>query len=112
MSEFQSAVHANWRAVVDDLLARSERADSDVPAFTHAQRLYLQLARPIMMMDGYALIAAPDSVEAALSRYEGDLFPRSTEFAIAAAENLARFFGDGAPHSVVALFKGGGRKRP
>ena len=60
MSEFQSAVHANWRAVVDDLLARSERADSDVPAFTHAQRLYLQLARPIMMMDGYALIAAPD----------------------------------------------------
>jgi 2-polyprenyl-6-methoxyphenol hydroxylase-like FAD-dependent oxidoreductase len=59
-----------------------------------------------------ALIAAPDSVEAALSRYEGDLFPRSAEFAIAAAENVARFFGDGAPHSVVALFKGGGRKRP
>ena len=55
-----------------------------------------------------ALIAAPDSVEAALGRYEGDLFPRSAEFAIAAAENLTRFFGDGAPHSVVALFKGGG----
>lgn len=60
MSEFQSAVHTQWRAVVNDLLTRSDRSDSDVPALSHAQRLYLQLARPIMMMDGYALIAAPD----------------------------------------------------
>lgn len=51
-----------------------------------------------------AILAAPDDLDAALSAYEGDLFPRSTEVADASARNLSQFFGAGAPHSVVAMF--------
>lgn len=60
VSDPQANINATWRTVVDDLLAQSEQPDSDVPTFTHSQRLYLQIARPIMVMNGYALIAAPD----------------------------------------------------
>ena len=51
-----------------------------------------------------ALIAHPHDIESALGAYEGELFLRSRKFAQASAENLARFFGDGAPGSVVELF--------
>ena len=53
-----------------------------------------------------ALVAHPQDVEAALAAYEAELFPRSSEVAEASARNLARFFGVGAPGSVVELFKG------
>ena len=52
-----------------------------------------------------ALLAHPQDVEAALAAYEAALFPRSDEVAKACADNLARFFGEGAPDSVVELFK-------
>lgn len=51
-----------------------------------------------------AIICAPDDIDAALSAYESDLFPRSGEVANGSAQNLALFFGDAAPYSVVALF--------
>jgi 2-polyprenyl-6-methoxyphenol hydroxylase-like FAD-dependent oxidoreductase len=51
-----------------------------------------------------ALVATPDNIEAALSTYEHDLFPRSAEVADETAQNLKRFFDDTAPQSVVALF--------
>ena len=54
-----------------------------------------------------ALIAAPDDIDAALTAYEADLFPRSAEVATSAARNLTQFFGPEAPQSVVALFSHG-----
>lgn len=58
MTDSQANLHAVWRAVVDDLLAQSEQPNSEVPSFSHSQRLYLQLVRPIMMVEGYTLVAA------------------------------------------------------
>ena len=52
-----------------------------------------------------ALLHHPDDIEAALAGYERDLFPRSGEIAEASAQNLAQFFGEAAPWSVVELFK-------
>ncbi|GGA83317.1 FAD-dependent oxidoreductase [Brucella endophytica] len=52
-----------------------------------------------------ALIHHPGDIEAALTDYECDLFPRSSEVADASAQNLARFFGDAAPWSVVEIFR-------
>ena len=56
-----------------------------------------------------ALVAHPHNIETALTAYETDLFPRSSEVAKASADNLDRFFGNDAPGSVVALFKGTAR---
>jgi 2-polyprenyl-6-methoxyphenol hydroxylase-like FAD-dependent oxidoreductase len=51
-----------------------------------------------------ALIAASDDIEAALTAYENDLFPRSAAVADETAQNLKLFFDDAAPQSVVTLF--------
>jgi 2-polyprenyl-6-methoxyphenol hydroxylase-like FAD-dependent oxidoreductase len=51
-----------------------------------------------------AIIANPDDIEAALTAYEKDLFPRSAEVAGETAQNLKRFFDDTAPQGVVDLF--------
>ena len=53
-----------------------------------------------------AIVAHPSDVEAALAAYEAGLFPRSSEVAEASAENLAWFFGEASPGSVVDLFRG------
>ncbi|QWT22183.1 FAD-dependent monooxygenase [Bacillus sp. NP157] len=52
-----------------------------------------------------AIVAHPGDVEAALMMYEEALFPRSMQYARRSAQNLARFFGDDAPHGVVAMFR-------
>lgn len=87
MSDPQAALRASWKAVVSDLLAQSEQPNSDVPNFSHSQRLNLQLVEPIMIGDGYALIAAPhenaktvietelgEYITRALSQHMGRLF--------------------------------------
>ena len=55
---------------------------------------------------GRAIVASPSDLDAALAAYERDLFPRSHEVASLSARNLALFFGDTAPGSVVDLFRG------
>jgi 2-polyprenyl-6-methoxyphenol hydroxylase-like FAD-dependent oxidoreductase len=53
---------------------------------------------------GKAIAANPGDVEAALTAYETDLFPRSASAAAEADRNLKLFFNDNAPQSVVDLF--------
>ena len=54
---------------------------------------------------GRALAGSPDAIDAALTAYEDDLFPRAARVAKESAQNLARFFGDTAPQGVAELFK-------
>ncbi|WP_322964531.1 FAD-dependent oxidoreductase [Sphingomonas fuzhouensis] len=62
----------------------------------------------LVMLDGAELAQTimdhGNNVEAALSAYEGAMFPRSSEVARLSAENLSLFFGNSAPRSVVELF--------
>ena len=47
----------------------------------------------------------PPTSMRAVRGYESELFPRSAAFAAQSAHNLLRFFGDGAPYSIVELFR-------
>lgn len=62
----------------------------------------------LAMVDGAelakAIVAHPGDFDAAVAIYEHDLFLRSATVAKTSAENLALFFGDTAPWSVVSLF--------
>lgn len=86
-----------WHAVVADLIERSERPDSSVPTLTHNQRIYLQLAQPLMIDNGYAFLATVDDkakrilevelgshIKDALQRYFGR--PFSLAVSVAAPE--------------------------
>ena len=63
----------------------------------------------LAMLDGaelaQALLDSPHNVEEALAVYEQALFARSVTSARRAAGNLEQFFGEGAPQSVVDLFR-------
>ncbi len=52
-----------------------------------------------------AILDHPGDTDAALRAYEAELFPRSAACADASARNLALFFGDDAPGSVVDIVK-------
>ncbi len=68
-----SMLAENWQKMVDDLLFISDQPDSDVPSFSHQQRAHLQRARPITMVNNYALLTVPnESVKATI---ENDLGP-------------------------------------
>ena len=52
-------IEALWRDIVSELLELSERPTSNIPTLTHQERAYLQLVRPIMLVDGYAILSTP-----------------------------------------------------
>lgn len=59
MADQQPSLAHTWQDIKGELLARSEDPTSDIPAFTHQQRGFLGLAQPIVLVDGYALLATP-----------------------------------------------------
>ena len=65
-----------WRDLVAELLQLSERPNSSVPTLTHQQRAYLQLVRPEVLVNGYAVVTAPHA--AAKSVVEESLAPHIT----------------------------------
>ena len=69
-------VESLWRDIVTELLQLSERPDSSVPQLTYQQRSYLQLVKPIMLVDGYAVLSAPHA--AAKTVVEESLAPHIT----------------------------------
>jgi 2-polyprenyl-6-methoxyphenol hydroxylase-like FAD-dependent oxidoreductase len=64
----------------------------------------------LAMLDGAelakAIAAHPDDAEAALTAYEGALFPRIEPVAVEAHETLELLMGDQAPRGLVDLFTG------
>ena len=65
-----------WRGVVDELVRLSEQPTSSVPTLTPQQRAYLRLMKPVVLVDGYALLSAPH--QAAKSVVEESLAPHIT----------------------------------
>ncbi|MGP6174226.1 chromosomal replication initiator protein DnaA [Corynebacterium sp. A21] len=62
MTENSSSLAETWQQVVAELLQESERHDSEIPTLTHQQKAYLKLARPIVLVQGYAVLATPHSM--------------------------------------------------
>ncbi|WP_291314475.1 chromosomal replication initiator protein DnaA [Corynebacterium sp. UBA2622] len=59
-------IEALWRDIVSELLALSERPSSPIPTLTHQERAYLQLVRPVMLVDGYAILSTPHAAAKAV----------------------------------------------
>ena len=59
MAEGKQALEQTWREVVAELVGASERPDSGIPPLNHKQRAFLALAKPIVLVDGYVLLATP-----------------------------------------------------
>nr|WP_282101682.1 chromosomal replication initiator protein DnaA [Corynebacterium callunae] len=51
-----------WRQVVADLNTLSQQPDSGIAPLTPTQRAYLNLAKPIAIVDGYAVLSTPHSM--------------------------------------------------
>ncbi|SDS70240.1 MULTISPECIES: chromosomal replication initiator protein DnaA [Corynebacterium] len=69
----EQPIEALWRDIVAELLTLSERPSSAIPTLTPQERAYLQLVRPVMLVDGYAILSTPHA--AAKSVIEDNLAP-------------------------------------
>lgn len=54
---------------------------------------------------GKAIVANPDNIEAALTKYEEEMFPRSESAASESDYNSKLFFNENSPNDVVDMFK-------
>ncbi|MDO5511503.1 chromosomal replication initiator protein DnaA [Corynebacterium sp.] len=62
MADQQQSLAETWQAIREELLSQSERPDSSIPTFTHQQRAFLGLVQPIVLVDGYAVLATPHAM--------------------------------------------------
>ena len=62
MSQNSSSLLETWRQVVEDLNSLSQQQDSGIPPLTPTQRAYLNLAKPIALVDGYAVLSTPHAL--------------------------------------------------
>ena len=62
MTDQQQSLAEAWQAIKAELLDQSERSDSSVPTFTHQQRAFLGLVQPIVLVEGYAVLATPHAM--------------------------------------------------
>ena len=62
MADQQQSLAETWQAIKAELLDQSERSDSSIPTFTHQQRAFLGLVQPIVLVDGYAVLATPHAM--------------------------------------------------
>ena len=87
MSDQHSALVTNWATIVADLIAR---ADNNIEPLTRAQRLSLSTVEPIMMMNGYILVAAPDEMTKFVLEEElGPLISEATSRLLGISATLA-----------------------
>ena len=59
-------IDALWRDIVAELLELSERPSSSIPTLTHQERAYLQLVKPVVLVDGYAILSSPHAAAKAV----------------------------------------------
>lgn len=62
MADHQQSLAETWQEIKAELLNQSERPDSSIPTFTHQQRAFLGLVQPIVLVDGYAVLATPHAM--------------------------------------------------
>jgi len=62
VTDQQQSLAEAWQAIKAELLDQSERSDSSIPTFTHQQRAFLGLVQPIVLVDGYAVLATPHAM--------------------------------------------------
>lgn len=62
MTDNSPSLAETWQQVVAELLHESEMPDTDIPALTHQQKAFLKLARPIVLVEGYAVLATPHAM--------------------------------------------------
>ena len=77
MAHDQQSLSALWQDIVAELLNLSERPNSHVPTFSPGDRAYLQLVKPVMLVDGYCILSAPHT--AAKNVVENNLGPYIVE---------------------------------
>ena len=77
MAYDQQSLNALWQDIVAELLNLSERPNSHVPTFSPGDRAYLQLVKPVMLVDGYCILSAPHA--AAKNVVENNLGPYIVE---------------------------------
>lgn len=59
MSDYQPPLHETWRKVVDELVQLTQAPESHLESLSHQERAYLNLAKPVALVEGVAVLAVP-----------------------------------------------------